>query len=237
MSEAILQEVKNKVLPGMDLRMISQGAEALVFESQQHPYLPNGPKCVVKYRPRKPYRHEQLDLAITKGRTSGEAKFLGKLFEIDCVNVPKLVGVDAVNGVLWMEYVKGPSVKTWLWEGQLESAIEEKLTQVGAAVGAVHAAGVVHGDLTTSNVLLANGKVPTIIDFGLASYSTLPEDRAVDLYVLERALHSTHSSEADFAMDCVLSGYSSQLTPADADAVDRRLKQVRLRGRKRSLLG
>jgi TP53 regulating kinase-like protein len=33
-----------------------------------------------------------------------------------------------------------------------------------------------------------------LIDFGLGSTSTLPEDKAVDLYVLERALLSMHSS-------------------------------------------
>jgi len=33
-----------------------------------------------------------------------------------------------------------------------------------------------------------------LIDFGLSVTSTLPEDKAVDLYVLERALLSMHSS-------------------------------------------
>lgn len=33
-----------------------------------------------------------------------------------------------------------------------------------------------------------------LIDFGLSFTSTLPEDKAVDLYVLERALLSMHSS-------------------------------------------
>ena len=31
-----------------------------------------------------------------------------------------------------------------------------------------------------------------VIDFGLGYVQALPEDKAVDLYVLERAMHSTH---------------------------------------------
>ena len=62
----------------------------------------------------------------------------------------------------------------------------------------VAAVSIVHGDLTTSNLML----VPTlsdpvlgglvVVDFGLALVSQLNEDRAVDLYVLERAFLSTH---------------------------------------------
>ena len=36
-----------------------------------------------------------------------------------------------------------------------------------------------------------------LIDFGLSFTSTIPEDKAVDLYVLERALISMHSSCGD----------------------------------------
>ena len=32
-----------------------------------------------------------------------------------------------------------------------------------------------------------------LIDFGLSYNTTLPEDKAVDLYVLERAITSAHS--------------------------------------------
>lgn len=238
MSVEILKKVHDEILPGLELDLISQGAEALVFKSDKHPYLPNGPQCIVKYRPRKPYRHQQLDMSITKSRTAGEAKLLGRLYEVDGVCVPRLVAVDAANGVLWMEHIEGPSVKQWLWDGQDKEKINEKLKAVGAAVGSLHATGIVHGDLTTSNVLLQGDEgVPTLIDFGLASYSTLAEDRAVDLYVLERALQSTHSREATAGMESVLNGYMSVMSGVEASAVDRRLKQVRSRGRKRSLLG
>ena len=58
---------------------------------------------------------------------------------------------------------------------------------IGALVGQVHAAGFVHGDLTTSNFLFdeKNSKF-SIIDFGLSTTSNKEENRAVDLHVLEK---------------------------------------------------
>ena len=36
-----------------------------------------------------------------------------------------------------------------------------------------------------------------LIDFGLSFISTIPEDKAVDLYVLERAFNSAHATSID----------------------------------------
>jgi TP53 regulating kinase-like protein len=82
---------------------------------------------------------------------------------------------------------------------------------VGAAIGKMHDADVVHGDLTTSNFIVREPADATIIDFGLGAWFTVSfhlsskfhlyssgtmkptiEDKAVDLYVLERAFISTH---------------------------------------------
>lgn len=51
--------------------------------------------------------------------------------------------------------------------------------------------GVIHGDLTTSNMIYKDDQI-YLIDFGLSYVKTSIEDRAVDLYVLERAFISTH---------------------------------------------
>ena len=81
---------------------------------------------------------------------------------------------------------------------------------IGEAVGKMHDADIVHGDLTTSNIMIrevysGGGGISTmpktqevvLIDFGLATIQTLMEDKAVDLYVLERAFLSTHPNSAD----------------------------------------
>ena len=73
-----------------------------------------------------------------------------------------------------------------------------------------------------------------LIDFGLAGASAQVEDRAVDLYVLERALASTHR-DADGLVAAVLAAYAA--AAADAKQVLRRLDAVRARGRKRECFG
>ncbi|KAI9826428.1 MAG: hypothetical protein M1826_006637 [Phylliscum demangeonii] len=140
------------------------------------------------------------------------------------------------------------------------------MRQVGRAVGMMHAIGVVHGDLTTSNLMLAPvapdastattllagaGWLPSssttttipppsvageiiLIDFGLAAQSVQEEDRAVDLYVLERAFGSTHP-RAEVLFGLVLEAYGESF--AGARAALRRLDEVRSRGRKKSMLG
>jgi len=121
--------------------------------------------------------------------------------------------------------------------------------RIGEAVGKMHKVGVVHGDLTTSNLMLKpdSSYIPTegsgtnlegtivIIDFGLASQTTMDEDRAVDLYVLERAFGSTHP-RLESLWGEVLKGYERGVGK-DGPKVLRKLEDVRMRGRKRSMLG
>ncbi len=157
------------------------------------------------------------------------------------------------------------------------------MRRIGDAVGRLHKIGVVHGDLTTSNMMLrpwdggegrrrrqqqpitADGHATAtaatttttteeegdadddddddgalldgeivIIDFGLASVGAADEDRAVDLYVLERAFASTHP-RAEGLFPAVLDAYRGAFK--QAPVVLRKLEDVRMRGRKRSMLG
>ncbi|KAF8646032.1 hypothetical protein AX16_007457 [Volvariella volvacea WC 439] len=111
---------------------------------------------------------------------------------------------------------------------------------IGVELAKMHAADIIHGDLTTSNMMLR--RIPghptqlLLIDFGLSYQSTLVEDKAVDLYVLERAFASTHpESEPLFAS--VLQSYADKLGPKKWNSIKNRLDDVRLRGRKRSMVG
>lgn len=68
------------------------------------------------------------------------------------------------------------------------------------------------------------------------------EDRAVDLYVLERAFASTHPVHPGNVphFERVLAGYREAFQssrPGEWARVQRRLEEVRLRGRKRSMVG
>jgi len=115
-------------------------------------------------------------------------------------------------------------------------SIETLLEKIGMEIAKLHLIDIIHGDLTTSNMLLrASNNDLVLIDFGLSYHSTLVEDKAVDLYVLERAFASTHpDSEPLFAS--ILSAYANR-AGKDWDQIRRRLDEVRLRGRKRSMVG
>ena len=135
------------------------------------------------------------------------------------------------------------------------SELIDLMTRVGRAVGKMHEIGVVHGDLTTSNLMLRPQTPPMVssdtngatkpsrlsldgdiilIDFGLAAQSLQDEDKAVDLYVLERAFGSTHPT-AESLFKEVLRAYGSSYK--GANVVLKKLEEVRMRGRKRSMLG
>ncbi|OCK82552.1 kinase-like protein [Lepidopterella palustris CBS 459.81] len=73
-----------------------------------------------------------------------------------------------------------------------------------------------------------------LIDFGLATQSSHDEDRAVDLYVLERAFAATHPAAEPLFRE-VLRCYGESYK--GARVVLKRLEEVRMRGRKRSMLG
>lgn len=121
----------------------------------------------------------------------------------------------------------------------------------GCAIGRMHNACIIHGDLTTSNILLRNPPQNqmtvaewsadiVLIDFGLSTTSNSTkntsghEERAVDLYVLERAFATTHIG-SEILVQEVLRGYKAVCHTSDS--VFQRLSQVRLRGRKRECFG
>lgn len=255
-------------LQNIPLTVVSQGAEAIVFETSVHPYskepnLANLDTFIIKYRPPKPYRHPKIDAAITKNRTVGEAKFMNKLTKVG-INAPNLVLIDVTNGIIWMEFIgqrlkngQVSSLKNWFWILEQEAKVSNDSSPcinkevkkicilVGSLIGKLHMNDMIHGDLTSSNIIINNYE-PYLIDFGLSSYSGLPEDKAVDLYVFERAIISTHSLFADKYNEWVLEGYEAAHKLDEFKKVGggkklkdtlERLKDVRLRGRKRSMLG
>lgn len=158
-----------------------------------------------------------------------------------------------------LEWVPGAPVRVRVNEAlgdriegiEVDESLRSLMKRIGEAVGRMHKVGIVHGDLTTSNMMLSphplnavngDGEQPqnpldgeiVIIDLGLASTSVSEEDRAVDLYVLERAFGSTHP-RAECIFGDLLDGYGQSFK--QAPRVLKKLEDVRMRGRKRSMLG
>ncbi|KAK1373055.1 Non-specific serine/threonine protein kinase [Heracleum sosnowskyi] len=192
------------------LILVKQGAEARVYDSHFV-----GKRCIVKERFSKKYRHPTLDLKLTVKRLNAEARCLTKARQLG-VSTPVLYAVDL-------------SLHTLTFE------MADIAMQIGDAIAKLHDGGVAHGDLTTSNMLIRSATNQLVlIDFGLSFTSTLPEDKAVDLYVLERALLSMHSSCGN-VMDQILAAYRK--SSKQWSATFNKLAQVRQRGRKRTMIG
>ncbi|KAI8904749.1 kinase-like domain-containing protein [Gorgonomyces haynaldii] len=202
---------------------LSQGAEARVF------LLEWGQKRVVcKQRFKKKWRHPQLDEKITLKRVIQEARSLERCHLK--VRVPQLYLVDHVEMALYMEYIDFPSLRTCI---NAENCVEIG-KQIGKELAIIHGLGVIHGDLTTSNMLWKDNQL-VWIDFGLSYVSVLPEDKAVDIYVLERAITSTHPQEADQMLKTILDTYETEAK--QGKEIIKRFQQVRMRGRKRTAFG
>ncbi|PSS06368.1 TP53-regulating kinase [Actinidia chinensis var. chinensis] len=215
------------------LILVKQGAEARVFESTFV-----GRRSIVKERFSKKYRHPSLDSKLTLKRLNAEARCMTKARRLG-VCTPVLYAVDPVQHTLTFEYVEGLSVKDIFLDFGSNGVVEERMddiaVQIGAAIGKLHDGGLIHGDLTTSNMLIRdNANELVLIDFGLSFTSTLPEDKAVDLYVLERALLSMHSSCGN-VMDRILAAYRK--SSKQWSSTQNKLAEVRQRGRKRTMVG
>ena len=197
------------------MKKISQGAEAII-------YLDNGK--VIKERISKSYRHPELDLKIRKKKTRFEARLLERARAI--VPAPKVLKSCDRTMKIEMEHIEGEKLRDLV---KTISAEERKsiFKEVGTSVAKLHNADIIHGDLTTSNMIF-NGKVH-FIDFGLGFISPKPEDKAVDLHLLKQALQSKHHEHFEECFKAVLEGYSSELK--DFKKLHERFKKVESRGR------
>lgn len=207
---------------------IARGAEAVVTQT---PYLSR--RAVIKKRLPKSYRHPVLDKKLTSRRLAQEARVLLRLRKIG-VKVPALYEVRQDTAELVMEYIEGVALKDMLGgDCGLDDGVGV-MKQLGAVVARMHRADIVHGDLTTGNVLVVGDSDVCLIDFGLSHGNGTDEDMAVDLYVLERAVISAHAESAQPLNDAFIEAYANEI---GRPSVLTRLAEVRARGRKRDMTG
>jgi Kae1-associated kinase Bud32 len=164
----------------MSLKLIQQGAEAKIFLDEKN-------NLIVKDRISKSYRIPELDKKIIKHRTKAETKLLTKANKI--VNSPLPEKSKDHNKII-MPYINGEKLSTSLNDFPLEKQ-KQIIKKVGEAVAKIHNEDIIHGDLTTSNMILKDKEV-FFIDFGLGYISKKVEDKAVDLHLLKQALEAKH---------------------------------------------
>ncbi len=214
------------------MKTIAQGAEAVIYLNKHK---------VRKERIKKNYRLPQIDLKLRKERTKKEASILHKLQRVG-VNVPQLLKISEFD--LEMEFLDGIKLRDYLETQEnlarfsaprkhrvfsMETKDFSACGLAGIQTAKMHKAGIFHGDLTTSNMILLNNKI-YLIDFGLGDYSLRVEDFAVDLHIFKECLTSKHNAIWEKCWEGFVDGYES-VDREFARNVLKRLKAVELRGR------
>lgn len=202
----------------MPKKLIAQGAEAKLF-------LENG--NVLKQRFSKSYRIKEIDEKLRGSRTRREAKILQKLQTIN-FPAPRLIRNDEKENLI-IEKIGGKLIKDILEKSDYKKLCSE----IGKKVAILHNNSVIHGDLTTSNMIL-NEEI-CLIDFGLSIFSEKAEDRAVDLHLLKEGLESKHYKVWEECFKSVLEAYEKEAKKSNETL--KRLDVVEKRGRYRARKG
>ena len=203
-----IDNTKSYLKLGDDL--IAKGAESNIVKSS---YL--GENAVLKDRISKNYRIPEIDSKIRRARTKLEAKLLSDAKRAGVIT-PVLYDVDLNNKAILMQEIEGQMLK---------DVINDDLAfKIGEEISKLHQFNIIHGDITTSNILLNDKNQLVFIDFGLGRYSDLEEDKAVDLLVLKKSLQSIDYKLAVKYFDLVLDGYGN-------DNILDRILDIESRGR------
>ena len=196
------------------MKRIAQGAEAIIYLN----------KNIIKDRIKKSYRLKEIDEKLRKFRTKREAKVIEKLSAIS-FPAPRLIHSDSKE-IIKMDYIKGDKLRD-----VLEKKDYVKLSkELGKKIAILHNNNIIHGDLTTSNMILNNiNNEIFFIDFGLSFFSHKIEDKAVDLHLLKQALESKHYKIWEKCFDAAIKSYEKESN--NGKEVIARLEKVEARGR------
>ncbi|CAH0717615.1 unnamed protein product, partial [Brenthis ino] len=237
-----------------NLKILKQGAEAKLYICN---YL--GKPTLIKERFKKNYRHPDLDNSITKGRIKNEARSIVRCMSAG-VKTPALYLVDFERRRIYMQHFEQSiTVKDFIINFKSINNVSEDSAnsldiyaeKIGQTLRKLHNNNIIHGDLTTSNMLLVeinpsgiaddkrwlnNENVDIVmIDFGLSCIDSSAEDKGVDLYVLERALISTHNDYPEL-FEKIFKAYKSY-SKNNINEIINKYEDVRARGRKRTMVG
>jgi len=204
-------------------KLIYKGAEAEIYLENWH-----GELAIRKSRIAKPYRVSELDETIRRTRTAHEANMMTEVRKLG-VPVPIIKHIDLDTCTLIMEYINGPTLKDELY-GLGNQKRRERSSTLGRLLGLMHEGGIVHGDMTISNVLSEDGKL-FLIDFGLGNFSREVEDKGVDLLLLYRAMKSTHYAFHTLLFNAFLNGYTKAVGAGTGKYTVQKMHEVEKRGR------
>lgn len=188
---------------------IAKGAEAIITKEKE---------IVRKNRISKNYRIKIIDEKLRKQRTRNEATLM-RLARRAGINVPAIIEEGMFQ--LSMEFIDGQKIKD-IFEKDYKK-LSEKIAE---SVARMHENDIIHGDLTTSNMILKDDEI-YFIDFGLGFVSKRAEDKAIDLFLLHEAIESTHHGVLDVAWKIILNRYTEQYSNGQVIKALRKIEQRR----------
>jgi len=204
--------------------LIRKGAEANLYLGEWY-----GRRVIVKKRVEKAYRVEPLDKKIRAYRTVHEAQIMHEARKSG-VPTPTIYLIDISDFTIVMEYIEGIRLRDTLNNFSPEERLRT-CRNVGNLIGRLHERSIIHGDLTTSNMIRTSDEKMFFIDFGLSLYSIEVEDRGVDLHLMKRALNSTHYKYVDQCFGAVIEGYKTEVGDKKTDRVLKKVREIEKRGR------
>ncbi len=207
----------NLILPK---NILEKGAEANIYEGKwlKEP-------VIIKKRVRKGYRIPEIDAYLRKKRTKSETKLLGEAKHCG-VKTPTVFDVDKKENSIIMEKIPGEVVKD-IFDNSDSNNINNLCVKIGENLGKLHDCSIIHGDLTSSNMIL-DGEDIYFIDFGLGIISDLVEDKGVDLLVFKKAISGVHNKISEKCYNSILKGYENA---QDFKAVTKKVSEIENRGR------
>jgi len=202
------------------MKVIKQGAESKIILFEK--------KCtVLKKRISKKYRLPEIDRKFIRLRTRSEARIIEKIRRLG-INTPRVLRVNEEEGEIEMEFIDGVTLKEFLLKSNDVNTIKKIARKLGKIIARLHENNLIHGDVTTSNVILKDNKL-YLIDFGLAKHSWKIEEKAEDLLVLYYALKSTHFDVFELFWKSFIFSYKRNYK--EGVRVLERLEEIKKRGR------
>ncbi len=180
--------------------IIAQGAEAILERERER---------VIKRRVKKGYRLAEIDEMLRKARTKKEAKLLEKAGKL--IHVPKLIMAGKYE--LDIEYIDGKKLSENL-DGLRNG--REVCVKIGENIAKLHDAGIIHGDLTTSNMIYVEksnkerekkqlfhkiNKINNAVSFEDSNSETLKDKYSFKVYFIDFGLGFESTKVEDRAVD------------------------------------
>lgn len=218
-----VKDYKNKI--NLPSNILAKGAESDILEKS---YL--GEDAILKKRVSKSYRVKEIDNKIRKMRTKIESKLISDIKSCG-VKSPVLFDVNLEDESILMEKIHGNLVKDIM--DSLSSEDRFNLAKkIGYNIGLMHNKDIIHGDITSSNMMVDDEGNFVFFDFGLGSYSDLVEDKATDLLVLKKSFQSIDYEIANETFDWILDGYiDSYEDDLNKNMILNKIKEIESRGR------